>query len=98
MSIEFQQALTTAIQNDKDVNPFYADRITALLASPDSLRKRVVMRMLERHAVAHIEGVYGDSAPRDETGAIDWSKIDWAAVLTTLLKILVALLPLLIAL
>jgi hypothetical protein len=95
MSVSFEQALGDGIKNDPDANPFYADRITALLASPDSLRKRVVMRMLERHAVAHIEGTYGDSAPRDETGAIDWSKIDWASVLTTLLKILVALLPLL---
>ncbi len=95
MSLDFAEALGAGIANDPDANPYYADRITNLLASPDSIRKRVVLRMLENHAEAHVKNYYGDATPRDETGAIDWSKIDWAAVLTTLLKILVALLPLL---
>lgn len=91
----FADQLRTAIDNDPDANPYYSDRIKGLLDAPDSLRKRVALHMLENHAAAHVKNYYGDNVPVDAAGAIDWSKIDWPAVLGVLLKILVALLPLL---
>ena len=100
MSIEFQQALTTAIQNEPDTNPFYADRIARVFNAPDSIRKRLVCRMLEHRALIHLHdnGIEADLLPDGTVNPSWWSTINWAAVLTTLLKVLVASLPLLIAL
>ena len=62
-------------------------RILAVLNMPDSRRKRRILARMERQAAAYL------CVPVAE---IDWSKVDWGKVLGTILKILVALLPLLI--
>ena len=60
----------------------------------DTLRKRLALRMLENHAEAHLKD--DPNTPKDSAGAIDWASVDWATVLTTLLKIFVAILALLL--
>ena len=70
------------------------DKVMEIVNAPDSLRKRLALRMLENHAEAHLKD--DPNTPKDSAGAIDWASVDWATVLTTLLKIFVAILPLLL--
>ena len=90
--LTFQDYLANAIQGG-DPNDFYGQRILHLLNSPDSLRKRVALNILQRHAEAHLAT---EDVARTAAGAIDWSQIDWAKWLGILLKLFVTLLPLLL--
>lgn len=71
-----------------------AARVLAILKAPDSLRRTRQVEMMEAHCAAQVRCVQGRAAHAE----IDWSKIDWAALFDTLIKLLIALLPLLIAL
>lgn len=67
------------------------DALYDLLAKPDSLRRRIVLRILERraaHYLQHEADGYGVIA-----GAIDWSQVPWEAIITGLLKVLLMILP-----
>lgn len=70
----------------------WARRLLSIVNGPASKKRTQILARLEAHARAHLasEGVVS------ATGAIDWSSIDWAKVFDILLKILLALLPLLL--
>lgn len=89
----FVESLAKGISDNPGVSPYWAGEVTKILNAPDSLRKRLVLRSFQRHAEAHLAD--DPNTPRDATGAIDWANIDWAKVLTTLLKILVVVLSIL---
>lgn len=68
---------------------YQEDRILAMLDEPDGPRHRRQLRRMEtrcRH-----EAGYSSSE------GIDWSSIDWAKVLQIFIKVLLTLLPLLLA-
>lgn len=64
-----------------------AKRILDILNSPPSPRRTRRIARMERHAAAAI----------DATGKIDWSKVDWAKFLETILAVLLKLLPFILA-
>ena len=66
-------------------------RIKSILDAPPSKRKDRRLARMENHARAAI-----NADPK--TGAIDWSTIDWAKLLSTIIDILAKLLPLILAL
>jgi hypothetical protein len=86
----FAEALAKGISDNPGISPYWAGEVTKILNAPDSLRKRLILRRFESHATAHLQD--DPDTPRDATGAIDWANVDWAKVLTTLLKILVVVL------
>lgn len=85
----FAEALAKGISDNPGVSPYMAGEVLRILNAPDSLRKRFALRVLQNHAEAHLKE--DPNTPRDALGAIDWSKVDWAAVLGVLLKVLVAI-------
>lgn len=54
------------------------------------------LRRMERHAHLHMED--DPNAVFGPTGLIDWNKVDWTKVFLTVLKIVITVLPLLLAL
>lgn len=72
----------------------WAQRLLKLVNGPPSAKRTRILARLESHARAHLVSEGMASA----TGAIDWSSIDWNKVFDTILKILMALLPFLLAL
>lgn len=65
-------------------------RILQILQQPDSPRKTRQLNRMEKHVRLHLG--YSDDQ------AVNWAEIDWATVFWTILKILVAILPLLLLL
>ena len=56
------------------------------------LRKRRMERIAENpRAMKRAEQLARDAAGHPESGAIDWSKIDWSSLLSTLLPIILKL-------
>ncbi len=89
----FAESLAKGISDNPGISPYWAGEVTKILNAPDSFRKRLIMRRFEAYATSHLADE--PDTPRDATGAIDWSKVDWAQVLTTLLKVLVVILSIL---
>lgn len=55
-------------------------------------RKRRMERIADNpRAMKRAEQMARDSAGHPEAGAVDWSKIDWASLLSTLLPIILKL-------
>ncbi len=76
-------------------------RILEILKSRPSRIKTRRLERMERHALAALEVGDLPSSPTPqamEVGAIDWSTIDWSAVIGKILDVLLKLLPLLLAL
>lgn len=69
---------------------FRENRILEILQGRPSARRTRQIARMEAHTRAHL-GMGGNES-------IDWSSIDWAALLQTILQLLMALLPLLLAL
>ncbi len=92
---DFEQNLTKAISDNPGVSPYNAGTVLLALQKkhPGPVR-RLLLRRMESHAAAHIG--HDPNTPRDAAGAVDWSKINWSLWLSILLKVLVALLPLLL--
>lgn len=65
------------------------NQLLGILQGPETFAKKRKVRRLEKRAQKHL-GFTGDPA------SIDWSTIDWSTILLGLLKVLVALLPLLL--
>lgn len=76
-------------QGHPGVEPHEAEQIRHVLDAPDSLRKRIVLRILERRAT-HFVVEHGYAASAEE---IVWANIPWSEILGVLLKVLLALLP-----
>ncbi len=83
---DFATAFGAALDANPTVEPEIAAKVKKILASPNGLLKRILVNRMEHAAAAHLD---------DGAGAIDWSKVDWTAVLGFILKLLVILLPLL---
>src|SRR5690348_16790591 len=66
------------------------NQILGILQAPDSHQKERRVRRMERHVRRHLGFT--------DTEQIDWSSIDWSKVLSVVLQLLAALLPLLLAL
>lgn len=86
--MDFQTSLANGISNNPAVSPYYAGQVLKILNAPDSLLKRLALKILQNHTEAAIKD--DPNTPRDATGAIDWSKVDWTLYLEIVLKILVA--------
>lgn len=87
----------TALREQLETQPrgrIRGRRLLKILDSKPSKRRTRILARLESHARAHLVSEGMASA----TGAIDWGSIDWSKVFDTLLKILMALLPFLLAL
>jgi hypothetical protein len=82
----FAEGLRQAITDNPDHEPAIAARVVAVLNGPDSLRQRLLLRRMETRVCIGMG--YGGTA------AFDWSKVDWAAVLGMVLKMLLIILPL----
>lgn len=90
----FAQHLRKAITDNDDariagqwffaVDAGVTKRILALIDAPLSAKRTRALVRMERHAAAHLD-VTAEN--------IDWSSIDWRAVLVSLLRFLAALLP-----
>ncbi len=65
-------------------------RLLAILDAPDSRHRDRQLHRMERHARVHLDLADG--------AQIDWQSIDWAKVFDVLVKVLIALLPFLLAL
>lgn len=75
----------------KGVTMTLAERkLMKIVNGKDSPRRTRQLAHMERHVRAHLE--------LSPTAAIDWSSIDWSKVLSTVLQLLIKLLPLLLAL
>lgn len=89
---ELQNALNTgngvyAMGGEYDENLL---RLRQLLDQPDSLRKRIVLRILEHRATLWVH----DNHPgKTVTGAIDWASVPWEQIITGLLEVLLMILP-----
>lgn len=66
------------------------ERILNILDAPPSARRDKRLARMENHARA-VAGI------DPKTGAIDWSKIDWAKLLKSIMSLLAKLLPLILA-
>lgn len=84
----FEEALGEQLRAKKRLT-FWEKRLLKLIDARPSKRRTRVLERLRAHAATALE-IKGDPA------AIDWSKIDWAKVLDFVLKIILALLPLLL--
>lgn len=82
----FEQSLRAAIQADP-ARRRRARRIQEVLDMRPGRRRQRVLDRMARHAAA---------ALGEEPSAIDWSQVDWAKVFDLILKVLLALLPLLL--
>lgn len=77
-------------------------RILAIINGPDSPHKARLLARMEDHARAHLGLAAAHTVPTDMPGTdwskitIDWSKIDWAKIIDGLLKLLLAILPVLL--
>ena len=65
-------------------------RILEILNGPDSKRKRKRLARMENYARA-------EAGIDPNTGAIDWSEVNWAKLLENIIAILSKLLPLILA-
>jgi hypothetical protein len=83
----FEEALRTQIES-KPTRKLRAKRILNILNKPDSARRRFLLKRMENHAAAQL-----DVNPV----GFDWSTVDWSKLFDMLLKILLALLPFLMA-
>jgi len=88
----FAEALAKGISDNPGVSPYMAGEVLKILNAPDSLRKRLALRVLENHAEANLKD--DPNTPRDALGGIDWANVDWAKVLGVVLKVLVAIISL----
>ena len=75
----------------KDPNQKRWRRVKRILAMKPSLRRKARLTLME-HRVSSRFGL------QEVGGIIDWSKIDWNKVFEEIAKIILALLPLLLAL
>ena len=80
----FEQALREQLEATADLRRRGKKILAILNARPSKRRTRQIDRM-SAHTAAHL-GI-------DEGLGIDWSVIDWSAVLQVILKLLLALLP-----
>ena len=81
---ELRKALNDAPSEDKQD----ARRIKRILDMPASPRKKRILARMERHVAVQLD-MKGDAK-------IDWKTIDWSAMLSTIIKVLAALLPFLL--
>jgi hypothetical protein len=86
---DFASNLQAQLEADPDLKR-RGRRLLKVLQEPDSPRKARIVARMEAHARAHLEMMGME--------AIDWSAIDWKSIIEGLLKVLLALLPLLLAL
>lgn len=88
----------TALREQLETQPrgrIRGKRLLKILDSKPSKRRTRILARLEAHARTHLvsEGVVGADAV-----GFDWSSVDWQKVFDVILKILLALLPFLLAL
>ena len=83
----FEQALREQCEKTTD-RKRRSKRILAVLNSKPSKRRTRQLERMEQHAKVELEMTWRVN--------IDWSEIDWSKVFETILKLLLALLPLLI--
>ena len=92
-SLKFVASIKKGIADNPRIRPAMAKKLQAVLDGPDSAKKSIVLRVLERHAKAHLMEQHLAIGATVET--FDWSKVNWTLVLDTILKILILILPLL---
>ena len=90
--MNFEQALREQLEATADLRRRGKKILAILNARPSKRRTRQIDRM-ERHVVAHLGSDYFGPDPDPIMVGIDWSSIDWSAVLQVILKLLLALLP-----
>ncbi len=86
MATSFADGLSAAVAGRSDR---WSKRIAAILDGPDSRAKRWFLKRAE--ADARLKLGLGDKV------GIDWSKIDWAAILDFILKLAAIILPLILS-
>lgn len=86
---DFMTCLGAAVNGNANVDSTTADKVRSILAAPDSLRKRIVVRILQRRAASYLHSTGAVGA----TEAIDWSTVPWNDIIVGLLKILLEILP-----
>jgi len=84
--MNFESALRSSLEATPDLRR-RGKRILQVLDGRNTPRKQRVVRRMEAHVRAHLD------LGRD---AIDWGKIDWPSLIEGVLKLLLALLPLLL--
>ena len=89
--VEFQKAM----KSHPLLFPLAQHKINTILNGPDTPQKAAVMRTMERHVRAHLMEKHLVAGNAE---VIDWTKIDWAKLLTLILQIVIALLPFLLML
>lgn len=84
---DFENQLKSFLEKNAEPGP--ADEIMAILCAPESPRKRRRIDRMERR----VRTEFGFS----DTAQIDWASIDWLALGLMILKIILALLPIILA-
>lgn len=85
---EFLTHFTAAIEANPDVEPELARRAMAVINGRKSIRRTLILNALERHSRQLSTTTQGV-----DIEAIDWSKVDWMAILGTVLRILLLFAP-----
>ena len=67
-------------------------RLKRVLAAPDSPHRTRVLARIEAHVAIHFD----DKVTRDAAGVIDWSAIDWPALLAQIVAFIEKILPLIL--
>lgn len=91
MTEEFITHFTAAMDENPDVEPELARRAVAIINGRKGIRRTLILHALETHARQ-----LGAAAQGVPIEAVDLSKIDWMAILGTILRILIMFAPFLI--
>lgn len=91
----FRTNLLKAIDEHPLIHPVMAAQVKRVLNKPESAKQGVLLRFMERHSRAHMVESH---LVAGNVEALDWSQVDWALILSYILKLLIAILPLLLLL
>jgi hypothetical protein len=86
--VSFETALRGELAKHPD-HPHTA-RVLKVLDMESGARRNRILNRMERHVATHLD--VGDVAK------FDWQSVDWASLFDTIVKLIIALLPLLMAL
>jgi hypothetical protein len=89
MTAEFLTHFQAAIADNPDVETELAQKALAVINGRKGIKRTLILNAFERHARQLSYTQQGV-----DIEAIDWSKVDWMAILGTVLRILLLFLPL----
>ncbi len=90
MTADFLTHFQAAITDNPDVETELAQKAMAVINGRKGIKRTLILNAFERHAR---QLSYAQQGVDIEN--IDWSKVDWMAILGTVLRILLLFLPLL---